>query len=210
MSAGSGFSPASVFLWIASARAWISARSAANSGVFSEAGALPFVMIWWMLVEIAAAAYWKGMSRIASPPILTLADVEGLRVDPRVVDLVVGDVQRVAAVDVAGLRVVPQAVGDLARGPGRCRTCFRAIRCWYAPVRLMLRLVDVLVPAHRGVGVDRPWPTAVCSLYSPAPAARTPMPRAMSPWRWSAAAAVAAPAVAPLGLGRSRLQDARG
>ena len=74
MSAGSGFSPASIFLWIATARACNSARSAANSGVFRGAGALPLVMIWWMLVEIAAAAYWNGMSRIASPPTLTLAD----------------------------------------------------------------------------------------------------------------------------------------
>ena len=83
-------------------------RSASNSSRLQAAGGPPWVS-WWTLVEIAAEAYWNGMSRIASPPSLILPPVvDRLGEDLRVVQLVQRDVQGVALGDVDRVRVVPE------------------------------------------------------------------------------------------------------
>jgi len=84
---------------------------------------------------------------------LDLAALEGLAVDPGIVDLVERDVQRVSPVDVRPLGVVPEPFPDLVGGLIGLESIqgqFPVMK----PVGIHLRLIHILVPAHDRVGVD--------------------------------------------------------
>ena len=103
---------------------------------------------------IAAALYRKGMMPDLLAADLDLRPLKRLGVNPGVVDLIEGDIERGALEDVAWLGVVAQPFLDrVVQVAGSLPRLGRPLPTF--PVEVLLRFMHIFIPPHDRVGVDR-------------------------------------------------------